>query len=140
MIGSRGAPPKNALPKPDRSEIQSDEPWELLSYHRSKLRWRGSLRYSNMGLITTTIIGIGRPYNLHHFWSCNNSFSILFQKRKKKTRKGLAISQLMSLTGGSYIDDHDISKEKEYEKVQSFEMTCCYTGRLKLNIQLLPSK
>ncbi len=22
----------------------------------------------------------------------------------------------MSLTGGSYIDDHDISKEKEYEK------------------------
>jgi hypothetical protein len=42
----------------DRSEIQSEEPWELLSYHRSKLRRRGSLRYSN----------IGANYYYHWYW------------------------------------------------------------------------
>jgi hypothetical protein len=42
----------------DRSEIQSKEPWELLSYHRSKLRRRGSLGYSN----------IGANYYYHWYW------------------------------------------------------------------------
>jgi hypothetical protein len=76
----------------DRSEIQLRNPGNY--YPITQANYVGEVVYviPTLGLITTTIIGIGRPYNLYHSWSCNNSFSILFQKRKKKTRKGLAIS------------------------------------------------
>ena len=47
-IGSRLDETLPLLQGADRSKIQSEEASELLSYPRSKLRWRRSLRYSNI--------------------------------------------------------------------------------------------
>ena len=60
-IGSRLDETLPLLQGADRSEIQSDKPWELLSYHRRtwELRWRGSLRYSNIG---------ANYYYYHWYW------------------------------------------------------------------------